>query len=279
MDTGAAGRAQLSRIVYIAGHARTGSTAFELALAHLIDGAVAVGELSHLPALVVDQGQCTRGHDIGACPTWAPVVDTFTGEEMADFARLRTAVESSVLRIGVSASRESAVYLGYVRRLFNEIFSRTGARCVVDSSKSQEFSRNRLAVLGLLKDEYEIDVVHLRRSLMSTVRSAYRSKGAHGAPDRPAIVRAAITPATYWLSHRAARRLSARANLDTKTIDFDGFLRQRSSAIGPIGALSSRSQPGVLAGLAGEIPAQCGIAGNVMRSYKPISIHFEDETK
>jgi hypothetical protein len=265
-------------LIYIAGHARSGSTILELILANSADSVWPAGELSHFPAIVLKGETCTSGHSLEACPVWAGPVRAFTKAEIRHFADLRSSVESSMFRVTPIESPDLHAYQMYTARLFYALSTSTKAATIIDSSKSQHFSRRRAAIIAQIPD-LQVTVLHTVRGLGATVASAFRSPGAIGSPQRIPAIRAAITVPTYAVSNRAAsaaRRFPSPARY--VRLDYDNLLSADPTTIEILSQLVERDPDHIKTTLGQSFTPPCGIGGNRMRRKPTVKFRFKRQT-
>jgi hypothetical protein len=144
-------------VIYLMGGGRSGSTVLDNLLGG-IPGYFAAGELRYMWERAVLGGQgCACGRSVQECPVWSQVlaqlqaqamaqgVETATLEEMARTivslqrrsVRLRHTWQLLHPRLASAGNRRDAEeYASYLCKLYDAISAVTGARVIVDSSKS-----------------------------------------------------------------------------------------------------------------------------------------------
>ena len=161
--------APATRVLYIGGAGRSGSTLLELILAQ-IPGFVAVGELHHLWGRgLAGNLLCGCGTPFRDCPFWAEVGreafggwDALDPREMvllaASVIRRRHLLPLLAPRARPGFSERTAAYGEYMRRLYAAIRAVSDCRIVVDSSKGAP-----AALLSVRIPNLDLRMVHLIR--------------------------------------------------------------------------------------------------------------------
>lgn len=164
------------RIIYIAGHARSGSTVLDQLLDSRPDTA-GLGELAHLPGAIEADRPCTCGERLQSCAVWSPVVREHRRLGGTDLIEVLQGAEFSRRPSFSSAQREGdPEWARYWGSLLPVIAESRGCSTLVDSSKSLvEFRRRELLLrrLGL-----DVLTVWLIRSPLGVAASARRGPGA-----------------------------------------------------------------------------------------------------
>ena len=162
----------LPTLIYVAGHARVGSTIVDASLDRL-DGVASLGEISHLPTFLLRDLDCTCGEPISACSAWSAVVAEASTFDLASIEQTTRAVESSSLpawRVDVSPD-----YHHFWTRVLQVAQRDRDARYLVDSSKSLvQFRRRRLA---LSQCGFDVRVLHMTRNARAVARSSRSGPG------------------------------------------------------------------------------------------------------
>lgn len=165
------------RVLFIAAAGRSGSTLLERMLGQ-VEGCCSVGELVHLWERGVARDQrCGCGERFRDCPFWAEVgARAFGGwDELGDAARdLKRRVDRHRYLPLMLAPRLSPAYAADLRRfsdglvrLYRAIGDVSGARVVIDSSKSSSY----LVLLRRIR-EIDLQLVHLVRDSRGVAFSA-----------------------------------------------------------------------------------------------------------
>lgn len=167
-----------SRILFIGGYGRSGSTLLDLLLGQ-IDGFVSVGEMRYIWEWGLrDNLLCGCGEPFLSCPFWTEVLREVFGSisniDPERMIRLKRHVERTpnvlcVLAPQLLAPRHNQEYDEYsqiMQRLYKAILAVSGARIVVDSSKHP--SRG---LLVSSMETTELNTIHLVRDCRAVVYS------------------------------------------------------------------------------------------------------------
>jgi hypothetical protein len=167
----------VTKVLYISGWGRSGSTILDTILGQ-VDGFFSVGELRYLwDRGVAENRPCGCGAPFGECELWGEVLDRAFGGLDAASAREILAAGSSTLRtrhLPRTVARGPAVaprFRDALERLYGAIAAVTGARVIVDSSKTPSYG----AALASLRT-LDVSVVHLVRDPRATAWSWLRHK-------------------------------------------------------------------------------------------------------
>ncbi len=166
------------QIVYIAGYGRSGSTVLDIVLGNHPE-VFGAGELNMFLPDLADDGSCSCGQPYDQCDEWKPVL----GELRRTYLNLTdTSFVADVYRSestsGLLASpprrRADDRRAGNLwRRFYPLLAESTGARIIVDSSKTARFSSRRLRRLA--KDaSLDVKVIHLTRDPRAVAFSEQR---------------------------------------------------------------------------------------------------------
>jgi hypothetical protein len=192
----------MSGILFIVGSSRSGSTLLERLLNEL-PGVVSVGELQRVWRRGFVQNQlCSCGQPFRDCAFWSAVSARLGDTDDAD----TPAIDALCRRIngkGLSRGRSQADwprFLGYWQRLFAAIADVSGARWLVDSSKTPVHAAQLAKLPGfdtrylhLVRDPRAVAFSKMRRRLRPEIhwmeaymatRSAWGSAGSWNATQR-----------------------------------------------------------------------------------------------
>ena len=208
--------APATRVLYIGGSPRGGSTILALALAGRV-GVVAGGELER----IWEDGfrrnrRCSCGKRFRACPWWSRVIRTafggFNGVDAQAMHRIATRHDGMRRSVFLPFSRqetsvpETARWLGALARLYVALRTVSGARIIVDSSKSASYAAWLTRVPGiqvraihLLRDSRAVAYSWQRRTILPRLGTA-RASAQWNAYHLPWIV-------TGWTGRMPVRRL------------------------------------------------------------------------
>lgn len=143
----------------------------------MVESCFSAGELNHITRTGLEFEYCSCNSKISECQFWTRVHDLWF-EEMTvtwnEFKSLRHKFERNatfyrVFFNRIFPSREFKLYQKNTLLLFDCIHHVSGAKVIIDSSKSPQ----RIAVLGAKK---ELKVIHLCREFKGVLNSAKHSK-------------------------------------------------------------------------------------------------------
>jgi hypothetical protein len=165
------------QILYIAGWGRSGSTILDNVLGQ-VDGLCSTGELRSVwDRGLLENWPCSCGSAFRDCELWKNVfVEAFGGFGHVDPRRM-TAIRDrfdrpwNVFLPGRLASSALAEYRSALVRLYTAVASVTGAKVVVDSSKTPTYGRILQDLPG-----FRIDIVHLLRDPRAVAFSWQRQR-------------------------------------------------------------------------------------------------------
>ncbi len=166
-----------TRVLFLGGLGRSGSTVLELLLARM-PGVVAVGEITHLWARGLrDDELCACGRPFSGCPFWTAVGQAaFGGWDRLDpdaaVATARAADRHRHLLPDPRAGRrrDRAAYAARLERLFAAVRDVSGATVVVDSSKDPPHGYVLAGMAGI-----DMRAVHLVRDSRGVAYSWMKS--------------------------------------------------------------------------------------------------------
>lgn len=201
---------QFPRVLYIAGYSRCGSTILDMIL-NGAAGVASTGELTYLHDDAANpQRQCTCGACYTDCPRYGPWL---AGRPAHEGAFIRSAEARAGLRELLSNNIDPSAaeaYRDYAQSLFAHLKSQTGARTIIDSSKSAKDAAGRpLALLRLAG--LDVRVLHLSRDPRATVGS-YLNRGSNWVLEghRTSKPLESWRPILGWtLANRIASRIGA----------------------------------------------------------------------
>lgn len=157
------------KVVFVIGNQRSGSTLLANLLGEL-DGFFAAGELFNLwdRNLHRATARCGCGALLGECPCWSTILAPLT--EAADLTEIRAA-QRAVVRPSNLLARppDGSIHLELMGRLYRAIAAESGARVVVDSSKSPTYAATLNRLPGIAAHH-----VHLVRDPRGIVHSRQR---------------------------------------------------------------------------------------------------------
>jgi Sulfotransferase family len=243
-------------VAYVAGYGRSGST-FLARLLGQSNGAVAAGELVRWREWIGSSRPCACGQPIASCPLWSAVRRALPANAAGAW---RTAIESPLVFlfgfwwIPAAARRH---YRDAERALFGAVAVASGARVVVDSSKTARRAAGRALALRRIAG-LDVCVLHLVRNPQSVRASIER--GTNKALEGRTEARRAFARSRAFLGWAAAngfaRSLARRQppgrafRLDFEKLGADPLPSLEPAAdalgldLGPVGSvLDGRASP------------------------------------
>jgi Sulfotransferase family len=189
----------MTRVLYIAGWGRSGSTILDNVLGQ-VDGFFSAGELMYLWRRGLLEGRlCGCGTPVRDCEVWTRVLARAypRGVDPHDLLRLESrSARTRHLPLHLARRRPGGVaYRDSLGALYDAIGSETGCRTIVDSSKSPSYGRVLATVDGL-----DVRVVHLVRDPRAVAYSWVRRKLQRDDPQRVRSMRSHGPAASslYW---------------------------------------------------------------------------------
>jgi hypothetical protein len=273
------------KVLYVMGQDRSGSTILGTVLGQ-INGFVHLGEVRHVwEAGLLRDGLCGCGARVRTCELWSEaVVEALAGSATPEgvVTWLRKAIR---LRNLPSLDRTlpgeqpsvpgAAAYASVAARLYPALARRTGARVLVDSSKSPVYGALLAAVPGL-----DICFVHLVRDPRATAYSWQRTRPS---PRRPAGMKrrgGAWRSARAWvMANLAADRVRRHHRQRAVLVRYEDFVADPRGTIDHLVRLvgESDSVPFTDDRIV-EIRPQHAASGNPVRLQKgPVELREDDE--
>jgi hypothetical protein len=223
----------MTRVVFLAGLGRSGTTLLERALAEL-PGVEALGEVNHLwQRSLVEDELCGCGEAFSRCPYWQAVGDkAFGGWDNVDVAAVDLA-QSRAMRLrqivglarGEAALAPAAALIAdHHRRVYDAASAVAEASVVVDSSKHP-------ALAYALRREPAIDlrVVHVVRDsrgvAYSWTKEIERPEGRSGS-ERWMTRYSPTTSALLWLAHNSATAMLRRLGTPVMLVRYESFVQE-----------------------------------------------------
>ena len=224
----------MTRVIFLAGLARSGTTLLERALAEL-PGVQTLGEVNHLwKRSLVDDELCGCGEPFSRCSFWRAVGErAFDGWGKVDVAAVEAA-QGRAMRLrhirGLARGRSemaSAAELiaDHHRRIYDAAGAVSGTSVVVDSSKHP-------ALAYVLRPEPAIDlrVVHVVRDsrgvAYSWTKQVERPEGRAGASERWMIRYGPATSALLWLAHNSSTAMLRSLDTPVLLVRYESFVHE-----------------------------------------------------
>ncbi|MBA2558420.1 MAG: sulfotransferase [Propionibacteriales bacterium] len=278
-----------SRVVFLAGMGRSGSTLLERLLGETALMAP-LGEVMHLwQRGVADDELCGCGKSFHNCEFWTAVGEhAFGGWARLDVARiadLRRQVDRA-LKVPILARQRLpqqtaiavAEYSGYYAALYDAAVAVSGRPIVIDSSKQVS-----LPFCLSWSDRVDLTVLHCVRDSRAVVnawtktiaRPESRDPAAHMPVYPPAVMCA------YWMLHNAEIDLLRRRNVRHLRVRYEDLVSDPARELrGVLHFLGVSTPLGFLRGHIADLSASHTGAGNPMRFESgPIAIRSDTDWK
>lgn len=162
------------KICYIAGYSRSGSTILDTILSDGV-GVFGAGELIYFNDEIEGKRECTCGSLVCDCPVWSEVQSPL----LADYTRCSINYDGG--RHSSKDGLASEKYRELNLSMFNAIATVTGARVIVDSSKSARDATYRFKHLTEIFGD-NVYVIHMTRDVDSVMYS-YLKHGSNWAAE------------------------------------------------------------------------------------------------
>jgi hypothetical protein len=224
----------MTRVVFLAGLGRSGTTLLERALAEL-PGVEALGEVNHLwQRSVVEDEPCGCGEAFSRCPYWTAVGDeAFGGWGNVDVAAVAQAQRRAMrlrriagLERGDDALASAASLVAdHHRRVYDAAGAVAGARVVVDSSKHP-------ALAYVLRRDPGIDlrVVHVVRDsrgvAYSWTKRVERPESRGSGSGRWMTRYSPAASALLWLAHNSSTAMLRRLGTPVMLVRYESFVQE-----------------------------------------------------
>jgi hypothetical protein len=221
----------MTRVLYIAGSGRSGSTLVTTLLGQL-DGVLAAGELRYLwQRGAVENRPCGCGLPFGECPVWMADMKEVDADPSGIAARLR--LPGLLWRRRVPGHPDDATLAA--------VYAAVGGKLVVDSSKLPPYGALVAGLPGV-----DLRVLHLVRDPRAAAFSWRRRRGLDGDGDaqlmsRPPVAKAAL----LWLVWNASAGLLWRRSGRYLRVRYEDLVADPAATVQRIAAF---------AGVAGDLP-------------------------
>jgi len=283
-------KAGAPRVLFIAGTGRSGSTLLERLLGQIPEVAP-LGEVVHLwERGVIDNQRCGCGLPFDGCPFWSRIgSEAFGGWfDAASILELKRRVDRHrfvplMLWPGLSSRYAADLrwFSEILVRLYRTIADVTGARFIIDSSKSSSY-------LVLLRGIAELDVrlVHLVRDSRGVAYSATKRV------ERPEMVRGHAFMPTYsparsaleWDAYNTLFELVAASGTPSMRLRYEDLLADPGRALSEVLRFAGMTPEDVSLDFIGDgvaaLQATHTISGNPMRFQSgDVQLREDDEWK
>jgi len=280
--------AEHTRVLYLAGIPRTGSTVLGQALASL-PGVVFAGELNFFWRRYANSELCSCGEPLPECPLWSGVVTKAFGAMSAERASELSALEERVvdrqrlyalspLRWPRPAARDLRPMLEMRDDLYAAAAAATGASWLVDGGKEPVFGR---LMTGLKRtDVSTTHIVRDPRGVAFSWMKRVRSDSEPGEmPSRRPLVSAVEWILQNLMIHISLQRLSrsyVRVRYEDLVTDLPAVVGAVAQATGlPVGPAGAAEPGPALAGT-GQAHLVAGNPGVRRQTAKTIKLTLDD---
>jgi hypothetical protein len=268
----------MTKILYIAGYGRSGSTVLDIVLGNHSE-ITGVGEVTYLlDDYAGTRRQCSCGMPYTECNFWK---DLFPhGAPTSGLPQLVRKMEklSSLpgLLLSLITSKERDAYRAYQAKLFGHVVSQTGKSIVVDSSKSARRVATRFLALNRLGG-HDVYILHLVRNGLATMESLtvtgsnWALEGCAQAPKWPGL-RAAFG----WVSTNVWTSVLGRFGSPNRymLLFYEDFVADPATALRKIGQFCGFDAEELIARINRKDYFQVGhkVGGNRVRLQSAIKI-------
>ena len=265
-----------TRVLFIGGLGRSGSTVLELLLARA-PGVVAVGEVRHLWARGLRDGElCACGEPFGRCPFWSAVGDAaFGGWHRLDpdnaVACARGADRHRQLLPDPRGGRRRRrmAYADMLGRLFAGIREVSGADVIVDSSKDPPHG---FVLAGM--PEIDLRAIHLVRDSRGVAHSWMKSVHRPESAGTDVMSRmSAPRTALMWLDANLLTEALGCRRVPVLRVRYEDVIARPDHELARIGNLAGMP-------MTAAETAHCGyhgVAGNPVRfDSAPLRLRLDD---
>ncbi|WP_308250773.1 sulfotransferase [Nonomuraea rhizosphaerae] len=220
-----------TRVIYLAGLGRSGTTLLERLLGEL-PGVAPLGEVVHLWARGVLAGEpCGCGEPFPQCPFWREVGDSAFGGWTRPLAErvltLRHRVDRT-RRITHICHPDLDEYARYYRRLYDAAAAAAGVRVVVDSGKHASLAFC-LAAAGV-----DVDVVHVVRDPRAVAHS-WRRNVVRPEDGSPMTRWGAARTAVHWMAQNSALEFLATRDVPVTRVRYEDLMADPEPTLARLG--------------------------------------------
>ena len=281
------------KVLFITGFGRSGTTLVDSLLGQ-VDGFFSLGELQY----VWDRGLernllCGCGNRFRDCPVWGALADDLRaglGEgDLEALAALRDrqgplrTVARSVLGGLLPSRNRWRDYVGHTARVYRAVQRATGARVLIDSSKSPSHGLTLSGVADRLGD-VELFVLHMVRDPRAVTHSWQKRKVYDASGEEPMyMARLGLRQsAAKWLGWNAAIEILWRRRRRYLLLPYEAFVAEPRGSVEAI--LELLGEEGAALPFTGPRTVELGpvhsVAGNPNRfSRGPVEIRNDEAWK
>jgi Sulfotransferase domain len=280
--------AEHTRVLYLAGIPRTGSTVLGQALAGL-PGVVFAGELNFFWRRYANRELCSCGEPLPECPLWSGVVTKAFGPVTAERAGELSALEESVvdrqrlfalspLRWPRPPARELRPMLEMRDELYATAAAATGASWLVDGGKEPVFGR---LMTGLKRTD--VSTIHIVRDprgvAFSWMKRVHSDSEPGEMPSRRPVVSAVEWILQNLMIHISLQRLSrsyVRVRYEDLVTDLPAVVSSVAGATGLPAGPASATEPGPALAGTGQAHLVAGNPGVRRQTAKTLKLTLDD---
>jgi len=265
------------RVIFIAGHGRSGSTILDALLAQSA-GVTGTGELVNLVSGGLESGEfCACGNAVRECEFWSEVGSKWSeicgSKAVAGFRELNASLHrrrSPWNRRTIAGQRGNAAQLDL--GLFQAIAETCGDSTLIDSSKVPA----RLDALARI-DGLDLRVIHLIRDPSSVAKSLSRplSKNRSMGVQVDLPARRQLRSAAAWaVKNLSTERIIRRHGLRSCRVRFEDLTSNPEETLNRIAAATDMDLSGSIEVVRSGAPITFGhtVAGNRVRMQGPVRL-------
>lgn len=227
-------------IVYIAGYSRSGSTIIDILLGSHPD-VCSTGEITYmLDDATNPKRSCTCGARYADCTRHGGWLTSAAGQAALQARDQLRSVENraglEALKAGTVPQADQAAYRDYARSLYAHLAQNSGARVILDSSKSARDAAGRPLALARLAG-LNVKVLHLTRDPKAVVRT-YIENGSNWVAEghRKATALDSFRPVIGWAkANGIAQGLQADFGQDYMHLRYEDLMADPQTQLDRIG--------------------------------------------
>lgn len=273
-----------TKIIYIAGYGRSGSTVLDMLLGNqqeIFGG----GELwSFFQDITNGVTKCSCDQGLKECPVWNAVIQNILVDfDSSQFQNKSTIIEryNPIYRLGLS-KKDTQLYGEVWGEFFKSVGSVTSSEYVVDSSKTTYLTACRLKSMALYTD-IPIKIIHLVRDPRAVMWSLCRGDNKLMEENLPSKIRAATTKSLvgWYIANRIASQLTHELEVSSVTIRYEDLVNSTPKTIDHIANSLQLDLNDLSLKLknSADIESGHGIAGNRTRRNKTFKLKADMEWK
>lgn len=271
------------KVIYIMGHARSGSTILNIMLGS-IDNVVAAGETDNFyRSGLINNEFCSCGDHLQNCEFWAPIVQSISAEidePVEDFIQYTRQVENwRNLLFSKRMSRKGLTTEKYLRvnqQLYKQIFKRSESATLVDASKSpMRFFHLRNM------DNVEFTLLHIVRDPRAVCWSQLRSFKkdlSQGLERDMSGVSFFSTIKSLYINAYVSERMKRLNSNSVVTVNYDNLAQASRESLQDIEFVSGLSTSALIDKIANDeaLTQSHNAAGNRLRLSKHIVVRHDE---